>query len=96
VARTKTLDRLRELLERYDFTGVFLDKIRYPSPANGLEEAASCFCEYCYAKAGKRGLNLDEVAVHLGSGAVPIDGTKTVGASDWLALITRTDPPRRR
>jgi hypothetical protein len=40
-AREKTLRRLRELLGRYPFKGVFLDKIRFPSPANGIDEALS-------------------------------------------------------
>jgi hypothetical protein len=34
--RKKTARRLGELLARYDFAGVFLDKIRFPSPANGV------------------------------------------------------------
>ena len=46
-AREKTVRRLRELLARYDFTGVFLDKIRLPSPANGVDETLSCFCGHC-------------------------------------------------
>ena len=32
------LAHLDVLLQRYDFDGVFLDKIRFPSPANGLDE----------------------------------------------------------
>ncbi len=43
--REKTMLRLRELLLRYDFKGVFLDKMRFPSPANGTDELLSCFCE---------------------------------------------------
>src|SRR6185503_10497008 len=42
VARAKTLGRLRELLAGYPFDGVFIDKMRFPSPANGLEEVLSC------------------------------------------------------
>lgn len=34
-------------LSRFGFTGVFLDRIRYPSPANGLEMLFSCFCQRC-------------------------------------------------
>ncbi len=34
-------------LSRFGFTGVFLDRIRYPSPANGLEMLFSCFCDRC-------------------------------------------------
>ena len=47
VAREKTLRRLGELLGRYPFTGVFLDKLRFPSPANGFDEVLSCFCDHC-------------------------------------------------
>jgi hypothetical protein len=34
-------------LSRFGFAGVFLDRIRYPSPANGLEMVFSCFCDRC-------------------------------------------------
>lgn len=61
-ARTKALTRLAELLSRYPFTGVFLDKIRFPSPANGLEEVASCFCIHCRRAARGAGLDLDAAA----------------------------------
>ena len=59
--REKTTLRLRELLHRYDFTGVFLDKIRFPSPANGADEMLSCFCDHCRRTAKAEGLDLDAV-----------------------------------
>ena len=34
-ARQKTLEALSNLLDRYPFDGVFLDKFRFPSPASG-------------------------------------------------------------
>ncbi len=37
--------RIRGELPDYD--GVFLDRIRYPSPANGLEAVFTCFCPRC-------------------------------------------------
>src|SRR6516162_3549628 len=61
-ARAKTLTRLRELLTRYPFDGVFLDKIRFPSPANGLDEVVSCFCDHCRRAASAIGLDLRDVA----------------------------------
>jgi hypothetical protein len=33
-----------------DFDGVFLDRIRFPSPSNGLEALFSCFCKSCLNK----------------------------------------------
>ena len=59
--RQKTTLRLRELLHHYDFKGVFLDKIRFPSPANGADEMLACFCEHCQRTARAEGLDLDAV-----------------------------------
>jgi len=56
-----SLFNLERLLRTYDFDGVFLDKIRFPSPANGISDLLTCFCEHCKAKAKKQGLNLDDV-----------------------------------
>jgi len=36
-----------EYLEKLDFDGIFLDKIRFPSFANGYNEGFGCFCESC-------------------------------------------------
>jgi hypothetical protein len=33
-----------------DFDGVFLDRIRFPSPSNGFEALFSCFCKSCLNK----------------------------------------------
>jgi len=38
---------LSEILERVEVRGVMLDRIRYPSPANGLESLFTCFCPRC-------------------------------------------------
>ena len=35
------------LLERVDFDGVMLDRIRYPSAVNGFESLFGCFCPAC-------------------------------------------------
>jgi hypothetical protein len=60
-SRRKTIRRLRELLGRYSVAGVFLDKIRFPSPANGLDEVFSCFCDHCRRAAKAVDLDLDAV-----------------------------------
>lgn len=41
------------------FDGVFIDKIRYPSFANGYEEGFGCFCENC--QEAFEGIDLDEL-----------------------------------
>ena len=43
----KTLAAMTAILDRYPFDGVFLDKMRFPSPANGADELLSCFCNHC-------------------------------------------------
>ncbi len=43
----QTEAHLAELLDRYDFDGVFLDRIRFPSFANGLPLLYSCVCPEC-------------------------------------------------
>jgi len=40
----------KENVDKFDFDGVFLDRIRYPSGTNGFESLFSCFCEYCGEK----------------------------------------------
>jgi hypothetical protein len=94
--RRRTLDRLRELLVRYPFDGVFLDKIRFPSPANGVEEVISCFCGHCRAAARHVGLDLQAVsdaierALKTGSERA---SPKTSGvAVDWLGLLLADSP----
>jgi hypothetical protein len=93
--REKTLRRLRELMSRYAFSGVFLDKIRFPSPANGIDEALSCFCDHCRRVAGAAGLDLDAVLRILAERAVErpslADGTR-IEAHLWPETIASANP----
>ena len=68
--RRKVVGRLRELLARYAFAGVFLDKIRFPSPANGVDEMLSCFCDHCRKAAASVDLDLDSVVKILADRAI--------------------------
>ncbi len=93
--REKTLRRLRELMGRYAFTGVFVDKIRFPSPANGIDEALSCFCEHCRSRARAADLDLDAVVKILADRAVAApslaDGSPA-DARSWLEAIAFANP----
>lgn len=40
-------DLYKEYISELSFDGIFLDKIRFPSFANGYEEGFGCFCESC-------------------------------------------------
>lgn len=96
VARAKSLERLRELLTRYAFTGAFIDKVRFPSPANGLEEVASCFCDHCRGAAKAIDLDLDDVARMFDDRAVVIGATQSGGANEeglhWLTELAAANP----
>lgn len=86
-ARRKTLASLEALLRTYPFDGVFLDKVRFPSPANGLRMMLSCFCPYCRQKAQSQGLDLERVRAELGDWipSDPRDGGETFKTpSVWL------------
>ena len=90
-AREAVMARLELLLTEYPFDGVFLDKFRFPSPANGLHEVLSCFCPYCQSAAANAGLDLGEVQAWLARIAA---GGKTGGPSiarssqpDWLQTL---------
>ncbi len=43
-------NKYKNNLENHDYDGVFLDRIRYPSAANGFESLFTCFCKYCQKK----------------------------------------------
>jgi hypothetical protein len=99
--REKTTLRLRELLIRYDFKGVFLDKIRFPSPANGADEMLSCFCDHCRRAANAQGLDLDAVVrifgdgdLIVGDGDLDANSLSLDGSSrgNWLGSIEAANP----
>ena len=92
--REKTTLRLRELLQRYDFKGVFLDKIRFPSPANGADEMLSCFCEHCRRATQAEGFDLGAVLSVFADGA--LDGNASTlqrsCSGHWLDSIAEAHP----
>jgi hypothetical protein len=94
--RQKAVGRLRELLARYAFSGVFLDKIGFPSPANGVDEMLSCFCDHCRDEAKRVDLDLDTVVKILADRAIDpcASGAETSGpeASPWLDALLVGSP----
>jgi hypothetical protein len=86
--RRKTARRLRELLTQYEFAGVFLDKIRFPSPANGLDEILSCFCGHCRDAAKAADLDLDSVIKILSDRAIdPSVSRAEPGSNETLGWL---------
>ncbi len=60
-ARAFILRRLEEVLDGGIYDGVFLDRIRYPSPAAHPDRRLTCFCEHCRRAAAAAGLELAAV-----------------------------------
>lgn len=89
-----TLSHLERLLTAYNFDGVFLDKFRFPSPANGLEEMFSCFCKHCYQAASTQGLDLTEVREAIENLAQPdnLAHNAVLPGAQWLEDLL-TDRP---
>lgn len=91
----KTLTALSDLLDRYPFDGVFLDKFRFPSPASGLDLTFSCFCPECYKKAARIGLDLDEVKRELQTWDISKCG-QSQNPADWLQVLLESKPVLKR
>jgi hypothetical protein len=96
VVQEKAVLRLRELLGRYTFTGVFLDKIRFPSPANGIDETLSCFCEHCRRAARAVDLDLDAVIKIVASRVIGSNvraaARRRKDMDSWVALFDSVSP----
>jgi len=57
--REAVLDHLRDMLRRGTWQGVFLDRIRYPSPAADPTNALASFCDDCHRAAANIGFDLE-------------------------------------
>jgi hypothetical protein len=57
--REAALSHLRGVLQRGEYAGVFLDRIRYPSPAADPSRLLACFCDDCQRAAWAEGLDLE-------------------------------------
>ena len=91
------LAHLDALLQRYDFDGVFLDKIRFPSPANGLDGMGACFCPHCQRAAAEFGLDLAQVRAMLvnpnpSSTVGKRPGFATASGAAWLDALLKGLP----
>lgn len=65
LAREAALERLFSVLHGKPFQGVFLDRIRFPSPAAAPDRHLACFCESCCQAASQEGLDLEAVRLFL-------------------------------
>lgn len=54
-------ERLEAIASRRLYQGIFLDRIRFPSPAKNPETHLGCFCNNCFRLAADMGLDLEPV-----------------------------------
>ena len=64
-AAEAVLRRVDEIISSGDYDGVFLDRIRFPSPASNPTAALGCFCESCQQAATQKDLDLAEIRTTL-------------------------------
>ncbi len=57
-ASGNVLAHLKDIVDKEQYQGVFLDRIRFPSPASAPLEHLGCFCEYCQRAALEVGIDL--------------------------------------
>jgi hypothetical protein len=98
-AVSTSLAYLERCMAQYAFDGVFLDKIRFPSAANGLQDVFSCFCQFCEKKAARSGLDLNDVRAVL-DGKVPTHATagtvEIPRGAKWLEALVAGRPLLQR
>jgi len=65
--REAVLGHLQDVLRPGDYQGVFLDRIRYPSPTADPARLLACFCDDCRRAAAADGLDLEEARRRIGA-----------------------------
>jgi hypothetical protein len=61
VVREAVRHHLHDVVQRGGYDGVFLDRVRYPSPAADPGRLLTCFCDDCRRVAAAEGLDLEVV-----------------------------------
>jgi hypothetical protein len=67
-ARAAALDHLEAVLAAGYYQGVFLDRMRFPSPAGNPEGDLACFCPDCQRAAEREGIDLPQIQLSLREG----------------------------
>jgi hypothetical protein len=67
--------RVREVARAGQYEGLFLDRIRFPSPAADPEIGLACFCPDCQAEASREGLDLEGARRQIGALLSSPEGT---------------------
>jgi hypothetical protein len=80
-AMTRAMHRLRADLAGAAYDGVFLDRIRWPSPARAPDRLLACFCDACASAAATDGLDLGRVAREVGNLSRTLAGRRQLVAA---------------
>ena len=81
-------NNLKQLIDSGPYRGVFLDRIRFPSPTAAPEQHLACFCKECEKKAASQGL--DFKLVHKGIASLLSD---TAGIKTLIHLLFNPEFP---
>ena len=57
--------RLDKLVRQGIYQGVFLDRVRFPSPSTDPINNLTCFCEHCQRKAAEYDMDLEEIRLEI-------------------------------
>lgn len=68
------LERLDEAAARHPWHGIFLDKIRWPSPSRDPSADLACFCDACHVAAAREGIDLEAISAWLAHAAASPGG----------------------
>jgi hypothetical protein len=77
-AREAVIAHMHDVLRRDRYQGIFLDRIRYPSPAPDPSRLLSCFCKDCHRAAWAEGLNLEDMRRQVLGLLSTLDGAHTL------------------
>jgi hypothetical protein len=78
--REAVLNHLSQAVRRGGYDGVFLDRIRFPSPAADPARWLACFCVDCQRAAAASGLDLEQARLSIG---------RLVATPERLAAVIR-------
>jgi hypothetical protein len=90
-ARESILRHLDQALAGDYFQGVFLDRIRFPSPADDLSRHLGCFCKACQKTAAQVGLDLPKIQQELAC-LIATPAGKIAALSPLLATSSESTP----
>jgi hypothetical protein len=64
-AMNQNLKHLEDLVKTGMYDGIFLDRIRFPSPGQKIPDDLGCFCKHCTQAASKQDLDIDLIRQHI-------------------------------